>query len=84
MKNPFSKGNPCVNCFSTLCGPLPPGLLDLRAIVTPDDNIHMSPTRMMNTTNTNNTLRYQVDENGHFTNYVIYLLFLKKTILFSF
>ncbi|CAF3302627.1 unnamed protein product, partial [Rotaria sp. Silwood2] len=21
MKNPYSKGNPCVNCFSTICGP---------------------------------------------------------------
>lgn len=46
MKNPFSKGNPCLNCFSTLCGPLPPSFLNLRTVIPIEDNSHRrtSPT----------------------------------------
>jgi hypothetical protein len=81
MKNPYSKGNPCLNCFRTLCGPLPPSFLNLRAIVTPDDNINMTSARV---TNPNDTTRYQLDENGRFNNYVIYPLvfFLKQLYCF--
>ncbi|CAF0773037.1 unnamed protein product [Adineta steineri] len=66
MKNPFSRGNPCLNCFAALCGPLPPSFLNLRAIVTPDNNnINMSPTRMMNTINIDETRQYQRDDNNY-------------------
>jgi len=85
MKNPFSKGNPCFNCFQTLCGPLPPSFLNLRSIVTPDDNINRTAARMTNSTNVNDTTRYQLDENGRFNNYVRYpLVFVKQFLLFFF
>ncbi|UJR37186.1 hypothetical protein I4U23_029894 [Adineta vaga] len=74
MKNPFSKGNPCLNCFAALCGPLPPSFLDLRATVTPDNNnfIHMVPTQMTNSNNTNETSRYHLDEHDRVNNYQVY------------
>jgi hypothetical protein len=66
LKNPFSKGNPCLNCFSALCGPLPPSFLNLRAVVMPDDNLNITSTR----NNVEETVRYQMDENGRYTDYV--------------
>jgi len=65
MKNPFSKGSSCLNCFSTICGPLPPSFLNLRAIVIPDDNINMTTTGM---NNREERMRYQSDENGRYNN----------------
>ncbi len=73
MKNPFSKGNSCLNCFSTLCGPSPPSFLNPRAIITPDDGIGMSPAGIINSNTTEEILRYQPDRNGHHNNYVINL-----------
>ncbi|CAF3444367.1 unnamed protein product [Rotaria sp. Silwood1] len=73
MKNPYSKQNPCVNCFSTLCGPLPPSFLNLRAIVKPDDHTNMRKNNMMNNNNNNNVeemIRYQSEENRRTNNNV--------------
>jgi hypothetical protein len=78
MKNPYSKGNSCLNCFSAICGPLPPSFLNLRAIVIQDDNINMTATGRININNTEQTIRYQPDENGRYNNYVIYIFELFK------
>ncbi len=40
--NPFSRGNCWLDCFSTLCGPLPPSFLNLRALVKQENNISMN------------------------------------------
>ena len=60
MKNPFSKGNSCLNYFSTICGPLPPSFLNLRAVVIPDEDTHRI--RIMNMNNTEEIIRYQPDD----------------------
>jgi hypothetical protein len=70
MKNPFSKRNPCLNCFSALCGPLPPSFLNLRAVVAPDNDIMITTPR---NNNTDETRRYQMDENGYYTDHVMLL-----------
>ncbi|CAF1299924.1 unnamed protein product [Rotaria sordida] len=62
LTNPFSHGNPLLNCFSTLCGPLPPSFLNLRAIIKQDNNIPMTTTGMNH--NLQETIRYHPDENG--------------------
>jgi hypothetical protein len=62
-----------LNCFSTVCGPLPPSFLNLRSTVTPNDNINMTTTGMLNINSTEETIRYHPDENGRYNNYVIYL-----------
>ncbi|XP_050676048.1 palmitoyltransferase ZDHHC18-B isoform X2 [Leptidea sinapis] len=31
--NPYSRGNPCTNCWHVLCGPLAPSLIDRRGVV---------------------------------------------------
>ncbi|CAF3025094.1 unnamed protein product [Rotaria sp. Silwood2] len=67
MKNPYSKGNPCVNCFSTICGPLPPSFLNLRAIVKTDDHINMIRNNMMNN-NAEEMIRYQTEDNRRTNN----------------
>jgi len=54
--NPFSRGNCWLDCLSTLCGPLPPSFLDLRALVKQENNT--------------NTIRYHPDDNGIFNNRV--------------
>ena len=63
-----------MNCFSILCGPLPPSFLDLRAIVYPDDGMTMFPTSMNNAINTDNTRRYPVERNGLYQEYVSELM----------
>lgn len=73
MKNPFSKGNSCLNCFSTLCGPLPPSFLNLRATVRPTDTMHMTTTGILSMNNANETIRYQHDANNHYDDYVNFL-----------
>ncbi|CAF0992825.1 unnamed protein product [Adineta ricciae] len=70
--NPFSRGNGLVNCFATLCGPLPPSFLNLRAIVKQENSIPMTVTGTNN--NNNNTsdgiVRYFPEENGNYSNQV--------------
>jgi hypothetical protein len=65
IKNPFSKENSCLNCLSTLCGPLPPSFLNLRAEVTHDDNIHLTTTGMMNINN-----REEIDNNNYVRDFI--------------
>ncbi|CAF1651776.1 unnamed protein product, partial [Adineta ricciae] len=76
MKNPFSRGNPCLNCFAALCGPLPPSFLNLRMVATPDNHNFMSmnmvSSRAFNPDNADDILRYQIDEPGHMNNYQVY------------
>jgi len=62
MKNPFSKGNSCLNCFSTLCGPLPPSFLNLRATVRPNNE------RTIHRNNLDDGIGYHPEENHHRNN----------------
>lgn len=53
-----------MNCFSTICGPLPPSFLDLRAIVEPNDHIK----KLKNgTVSVPSTTRYPLEENHRYT-----------------
>lgn len=76
MKNPFSKGNSCLNCFSTICGPLPPSFLNLRTIVIPTDNRNMSKTGILNINNADETIHYQHNGNNRYHDYVNSISFL--------
>lgn len=79
MKNPFSRGNPCLNCFAALCGPLPPSFLNLRSVATPDNHnfMHMNivSSRAFNPDNADDILHYQIDEPARMNNYVRELFF---------
>ena len=68
MKNPYSKGNPCLNCFSTLCGPLPPSFLNSKAVVKLDDHTNMIKNEMIDTSDAEETVRYQLDETSRNNN----------------
>lgn len=61
--NPFSRGNMWLNCFATLCGPLPPSCLNLRAIVKEETQIPDN--------NLSETIRYHPEENGVPNNRVV-------------
>jgi len=74
VKNPYSKGNSCLNCFSTLCGPLPPSFLNLRQIIIVDESVNMTPTGTINLNNTDEIIRYQPDENGRYINDYVNIL----------
>ncbi|CAF1364672.1 unnamed protein product [Rotaria magnacalcarata] len=63
VKNPFSKGNGCVNCFTTLCGPLPPSFLDLRATIKADGHINRVKNEPMSTTNIEPIIQFQPEDN---------------------
>jgi hypothetical protein len=62
-----------LNCLASLCGPLPPSYLNLRAIIKQDDNLHLT----MNGTSTTNhhvssTMTYHTDEqNVNYKNQVV-------------
>ncbi|CAF1240009.1 unnamed protein product [Adineta steineri] len=62
IKNPFSRGNGWLNCFGTLCGPLPPSFLNLRTIVQQENNIPMTTMRMNDSLQ--ETTKYHTGENG--------------------
>lgn len=67
--NPFSRGNALLNCFATLCGPLPPSFLDLRAVVKEDNSIPM--VTIETNRNAHDTVRYHADDNGSYANRVV-------------
>ncbi|CAF5173694.1 unnamed protein product, partial [Rotaria magnacalcarata] len=68
LSNPFSRGHSLLNCFSALCGPLPPSFLNLRAIIKQENNIPKTATGTNN--NLHDTLQYHPDENGIYNNRV--------------
>jgi hypothetical protein len=74
--NPFSRGSPWLNFFSTLCGPLPPTFLNLRAIVKQNNDIPMTTAGTNN--NLQETIRYHPDENGIYKNRVVCTLQKRK------
>ena len=69
--NPFSRGNGLLNCFATICGPLPPSFLNLRAVVNQDNNIPMTTAGANNNNNPQEMIRYYPDENGNYSNRVV-------------
>lgn len=77
--NPFSRGSSFLNCFSTLCGPLPPSFLNLRAKIKQDNStlIEMN----YNNNNQHDSIGYLPDENGLRNNRVVRFSFvLQKNI----
>jgi len=77
MKNPFSKGNSCLNCFSTLCGPLPPSFLNLRATVRPNNE------RTIHRNNLDDGIGYHPEENHHVRNSNLFMFNKMNFELFS-
>ncbi|CAF3268509.1 unnamed protein product [Rotaria socialis] len=68
LSNPFSRGHSLLNCFSALCGPLPPSFLNLRAIVKQENNIPMTAIGMNNSQH--DTIRYHPDDSAIYNNRV--------------